>query len=235
MHALPSLRPGLIFGLLCGFVLGIASSASAQSSERIDFDFASESSISLLGGTIVTPPDGTIDFGSGRIWVEATAPGAYVSGGQFLFGGFAMGGTVAKNVMGAADIAGYYQTNQAGTLAGTLAPAQDGGQFAGNLALNMNVQVDCAGSGCGLLGFPISDVGLSLLPISFLPVDALASPGLARIQMSVPIEIDGVLGTLDLVGVEVARAFIPEPGTFVLVAAGLGVLAGRRRVARAAH
>ena len=218
--------------LAASFAFAFAGSASAQSYEQIDFDFASQSTFSLLGGTIVTPPDGTISLGVGRIQVEATAPGAYVTGGQFVLRGLEFGGTVAKNVFGTANVAGGFYADQVGPLAGTLAPAQDGGQFTTDLTLAMNVQIGCTGSGCGLLGFPIYDVGTSLLAISFLPVDALASSGLARIELSVPIEVDGVLGTLDLVGVEMSRSFIPEPGTFVLVASGLGLLAARRRRTR---
>jgi hypothetical protein len=210
-----------------------ASPAAAQLSERITFDFRSGSTISLLGGTIVTPPDGTLDFARARVLVDATAPGVYVPGGAFVLDGTTIDGTVAKQISGVADIGGHFMASQVGSLSGVLAPGQDGGQFASSLALDLDVMIDCTGTGCSALGMPINDVGLSLLSIPFLPVTDLGVPGSARIETSIPIEIDGVLGTLDLVGVEVSRTFVPEPGTFALVAVGLGILAGRRRRAGA--
>lgn len=227
-------RLPLLVGLLisAGTVLFAAGNASAQSSERITFDFTGGSSISLLGGTIVTPPDGTVDVGVANVFVEATAPSTYVGGGVFLLDGLSLAGTVSKSFGPPANVSGTYQVNQPTPLAGTLAPAMDGGDFTTDLLLDMNVQVGCTGTGCGSLGFPINDVGPSLLTVSFLPVSNLGIPGSAQINVSVPIEVDGVLGTLDLVGVEVARTFIPEPGTFVLVATGLGLLGVRGRGAK---
>jgi len=203
--------------------------AFAQASEQIQFDFTSGSSISLLGGTIVTPPDGTLDVGHARVDVEVTAPGVYVPGGQLVLAGLTVSGTISKIIAGFADISGYYSATQPTPLVGTLAPALDGGQFVDPLGLQMNTAVGCTGTGCAALGFPINDVGLSLLNVSFLPITDLDVVGGARIETSIPIEIDGVLGTLDLVGVEVARTYVPEPGTFVLVAAGMLWMAVRRR------
>lgn len=210
-------------------LLGAPTSALAQSSERITFDFTGNSFFSLLGGTIVTPPDGTMDVGLADIYVEASAPGVYVPGGQFLLDGMTLSGTIAKNVAGQANVTGTYSATQPSPLAGTLAPGMTGGNFSSDLALSMNTQIGCTGTGCGLLGFPASDVGVSLFSVTFLPVSGLGVPGFAQINASFAIEIDGVLGTLDLVGVEVARSFIPEPGTFVLVASGFGILAATRR------
>ncbi len=206
-----------------------APGAWAQTSERITFDFTGSSFISLLGGTIVTPPDGTMDIGSADIYVEASAPGVYLPGGVFLLDGMTVAGTIAKNVAGQALVTGTYSANQVGTLAGTLAPGLTGGNFSSDLALYMDTQIGCTGTACGLLGLPASDVGVSLFSVSFLPVSSLGVPGFAQINASFAIEVDGVLGTMQLVGVEVARSFIPEPGTFVLLASGFGILAAARR------
>ena len=205
-----------------------AGSASALS-ERITFDFTGGSVFSLLGGTIVTPPDGTLDVGTAELSVEVSAPGVYVPGGAFVLDGIALAGTVAKNLGAAANIAGTYAAGQVAPLVGTLDPGLGGGHFADDLALTFDTQIGCSGSGCASLGFPISDVGVSLFALSFLPVTDLAVPGAAQITASFVIEVDGVLGTLDLVGVEVARAYIPEPGTFLLVAAGCTWIAAKRR------
>lgn len=204
--------------------------AAAQTSERIVFDFTGGSSISLLGGTITTPPDGTLDVGTARLLVEATAPGVYVPGGQFQLEGVDLSGTVSKNVAGVADISGTYAASQVGALTGTLAAGQDGGDFVDPLSLFIDATIGCVGSGCAALGFPVDELGVSLLSVSFLPVTDLGIAGAARIETSIPIEIDGVLGTLDLVGVEVSRTLVPEPGTFVLVAAGLLLLGARRPI-----
>ncbi len=210
-----------------------SSNALAQSHEVIHFDFTPDTSFSLLGGTIVTPPDGTLDLGAGRISVEATAPGVLIPGGVFIFDSLEIAGTVSKDVFGAAQIDGDYAASQSAPLVGTLAPAMNGGNFSADLALNVNIVLGCVGSGCSSLGFPISDIGLSLLSVSFLSVTDLAVSGNARITANFPIEVDGVLGTLDLIGVEVSRSFVvPEPGTFILVAAGLLGLAAQRRPAR---
>lgn len=213
---------------LCVLSLTVLAGRASALSERIVFDFTGGSSLSLLGGTIVTPPDGTLDLGTARIDVEATAPGVYVAGGQFLLENVEVAGTMSKTIPGAAEISGSYAAAQVGTLAGTVALGLDGGQFVDPLSLFLDVDVACTGTGCGALGFPILDLGISLLSLGFLPVDDLGIPGSARIEASIPIEIDGVLGTLELVGVEVSRTFIPEPGTFALLALGLGVMAARR-------
>jgi len=216
---------------LVGLVLLAAGNAFAQSSEQIVFDFTPGSSFSLLGGTIVTPPDGTLDLGSGMISVEATAPGVFVPGGLFVLDALEVAGTVSKDVLGAAQIDGTYAASQASPLAGTLAAGMNGGDFVDDLALNLNIVLGCVGSGCSSLGFPISDIGLSLLSLSFLSVSDLGVAGSARIEASIPIEVDGVLGSFNLIGVEVSRSFVvPEPGTFVLLATGLLALAIRRRV-----
>jgi hypothetical protein len=221
----------LAVGALALLLLLPAGPASALS-ERITFDFTGGSVFSLLGGTIVTPPDGTLDVGTVDLFVEVTAPGVYVPGGAFVLDGISLAGTVAKN-LGAANIAGSYAASQVAPLVGTLDPGLGGGHFVDDLALTFDTQIGCSGSGCASLGFPVSDVGVSLFALSFLPVTDLTVPGAAQITASFAFEVDGVLGHFDLVGVEVARAFIPEPGTFLLVATGCTWIAAMRRRVRA--
>ena len=237
MRSAPTLERRLgrtLVSALIGCVLwSWAGTALAQSSERIRFDFTGGSFISLLGGTIVTPPDGTLDTGAATVWVEATAPGAYVASGQVILGGVNVAGTVAKNVFGSADVSGPYLASQTAPLAGTLAAGMDGADFVDDLSLFVDAQLDCTGSGCSAIGFPVSVSGVSLLAVTFLPITDLGVVGGASINATVPIELDGVLGELNLVGVEVSRTFIPEPGTFLLVSVGLGLMAaGRRRAGR---
>jgi len=229
-----NVRRPWIAGLVAALCVLAGTEAFAQSAERITFDFTGGSSFSLLGGTILTPPDGTMDIGSASIDVEATAPGVYVPGGVFTLRGLNVAGTLSKSIAGQANVTGGYSASQLGQLVGTTAPGFTGGDFTSDLSLSMDTQIGCTGPGCGALGFPVSDVGVSLFTVSFLPVADMGVPGFAQITASFEIEVDGVLGTMNLVGVEVARSFIPEPGTFVLVAGGIGILALRGRGARRA-
>jgi len=230
--AVRATRVRLVLPLLLG-MLGLAllggDRAHAQSGDRIVFDFTSNSTFSLLGGTVQTPPDGSIDVGHGIVFIEAATSGAYLSGAPVVLDNITVSGSVSKLVGGSTQVDGTFSASQPSPLVGSLAPALDGADFTDPLGLDLDIAIGCTGPGCASLGLPASDVGLSLLSLSFLPINDLGVVGGASIQATVPIEVDGVLGTLDLVGVEVSRTFIPEPGTFVLVATGLGVLAARRR------
>lgn len=219
----------LLLGSLC-----LAGGAQAQTAEVIQFDFTASSSFSLLGGTIVTPPDGTVDVGYARVTVDATAPSVYVPGGQVLLEQVALGGTVDKDVAGQADVSGTYSALQSGSLAGTLAPGGTGIDFVDDLMLNIDITLGCTGSGCGVLGLPTSELGLQAFTVSFLPITNLDVPGSAQISAVLPIEVGGLLGELTLIGVESNRFFVPEPGTFLLVGLGLAGLAHSRRGSRRA-
>ena len=105
----------LILGLMTPW--GEARAAPIQ----LDFDFTSGSSLSLLGGTIVTPPDGTFDTGFARLQVEASDISTPIPGGDVVLELAVFAGTVSKNVAGAADISGPFAGTQLGTLNGTLA------------------------------------------------------------------------------------------------------------------
>lgn len=213
-----------------GLLLVLSSGrAVAQTGDLITFDFTGASSISLLGGTVVTPPDGTLDVGEVKIFVEGTAPGVFVPGGLFVFQDLSLSGTVAKTIPGAAVVSGTYEAEQLADLVGTTSAGLSGGDFVDDLQLDLNFDVGCTGGGCGILGLPLSEVGTSLLSIGFLPVSGLDSPNSAAINLSMPIEVAGVLGQIDLVGVEVARSFVPEPSTFAMVLLGLGALGAQSR------
>ena len=235
----PRLRCRSLTGRLRGFVAFAAlvcfahASPAAADSTLIEFDFTANSFISILGGVIVTPPDGTMDSGSARLEIEATDATSFVGGGFATLDLLNFAGTVAKNVAGVADIAGPYSGAQVGSLGGNLNLGLDEVTFGSDLMVDLNVVFGCTGSGCGTLGFPISEVGISALTMSALPIADLEILGGASIQTAIPLTLDGVQGVLNLHGVEVSRSFVPEPGTFASVAIGLAMLAGsRRRVGR---
>lgn len=200
----------------------VAASTANASTIRLDFDFTAESFLSLLGGTIVTPPDGTFDSGTVRVLVEATDIDSVVSGGQVAVGAGNFSGTVSKNVLGSADVSGPFSGTQIGTLLGVLDPGLTSATFVDDLSINLNFNFACVGVGCGPLGFPVSVLGLTALNLGTVSITGLDVEGTARIEMITEIELDGVLGELTLVGIETSRLFIiPEPQTALLLVLGL--------------
>ncbi len=228
---LPEVRlPGLgapARGAALALSLFVAASPATAASVLIDFDFASQSSISLLGGIITTPPDGSIDSASGRLSLEASSLTTFISGGQAVLDQITFSGAIAKNVGGVADISGPIDGTQVGTLNGTLTGGQTSLSFPGTIAINLNANFACAGSGCASLGFPVVDSGLFNLTAGILPISGIGTIGNAQITADIPIALGGVLGVLHLVGIETGRSFVPEPTTALLL--GLGLLVVRKK------
>ncbi len=215
-------------GVTLALSLVVAASPASAASVLIDFDFASQSSVSLLGGIIETPPDGTIDSASGRLSLEATSLTTFVSGGQAVLDQISFSTTISANVGGgAAVVSGSITGSQVGTLPGTLTAGQTSVDFPGTIAMNLNANVGCTGTGCASLGLPILDVGLFNLTAGTLPISGIGTVGTATIAADIPISVGGVLGVLHLVGVETGRSFVPEPSTAMLL--GLALLAARVR------
>ena len=212
-------------GAALALSLVVAGSPATAASVLIDFDFASQSSISLLGGIIVTPPDGTVDSGSGRLSLEATSLTTFISGGQAVLDLITFSATIATNVGGVADISGTISGTQVGVLPGTLTPSQTDLSFPGTIAVNLNANLPCTGTGCASLGFPVVDSGIFNLTAGTLPITGIGTIGTANITADIPISLGGVLGVLHLVGIETSRSFLPEPTTAMLL--GLGLLAFR--------
>jgi hypothetical protein len=210
-------------------LLASAGTAAAASLIQIDFDFTAESVMSLLGGTIVTPPDGSFDSGSVRLWVDATDIETGIVGGEVAIGQGAFSGTVAKNVAGAADISGPFSGTQVGTLLGVLDAGATSATFVDDLMIDLNFNLACTGVGCDPLGFPVNVMGISAFSLGTISITGLDIDGTARVEITTDIELDGVLGTLNLVGNEIARIFVvPEPQTATLLMLGLVGLACKR-------
>ena len=182
----------------------------------IDFDFASGSSLEILGGIINTPPDGSISAGAGTITVEASNATTPTVGGSAQLSGSTLGGFVIKDLLPNAFVAGGFDITQTAPANGTLSAA-DTITFSDSFAVDLTANFSCSGPDCSLLGLPVNVAGPFLFPLQPLPVVDLDSPGLASIVFDVPVSLDGVQAVFHLVGVETGRSFIPEPGTAALL------------------
>lgn len=219
----------VVVTLLTMLAVLFSAGAAAASVIELDFDFTAESFMSLLGGTIITPPDGTFDSGTVRFIVDATDIDTAIAGGEVALGFGTFAGTVVKNVAGAADISGPYSGTQVGTLLGILDAGGASATFIDDLMLDVNFNFACTGTGCGPLGFPVNVSGVNAFSLGTIAITGLDAEGTARVEMVTSVELDGVLGTLNLIGNETARAFVvPEPQTATLLLLGLVGLGVKR-------
>jgi len=211
-------------------MLGLSAPAQAQIYDRVTFDLTSESVLSLLGGTIVTPPDGSLTVGSLTLLLPSSAPGVPTPGAGVVLEGFTLAGNVSKNVAGQAFVSGPFAADQVDPVSGSLSPGLTEVDFTGqSLSAQLDVNLGCVGAGCSLLGFPVSETGVSVFELGVLSAFDLDQAGSARVEGLVDLDLGGVLGTFGLVGIESSRVFVPEPGTALLVGAGLALLARRAR------
>lgn len=228
-HAVRAGMPAVLLLLLWICVFAIPAQAQF---ELVTFDLTSESSLSLLGGTIVTPPDGSLTVGSLTLLLPSSAPGVPTPGAGVVLQGFTLAGDVSKNVAGQAFVSGPFAADQVGPVSGSLSAGLTEIDFTGqSLSAQLDVNLGCVGAGCSLLGFPVSESGVSLFELGVLSAFSLDQAGSARVEGLVDLELGGVLGTFDLVGIESSRVFVPEPGTALLLGAGLALM-GRRVRAR---
>jgi hypothetical protein len=193
----------------------------------INFDF-SGSSLSMLGGLVNIPPQGSIQSASGTVDVNA-AGSATAIGGAAQLRNFQMAATVNAILFGN-TITGNAGIVQLGGMAGNFA----GGQL--NPLAPMQIQqsgfLGCTGPSCAILSLPTTLNGTQALAIAALPIANINNIGNAFISGDFGITFAGFTGMLHLVGTEVSRSFdpIPEPGTAALLALGLaGMAASRKR------
>ena len=215
--------------------LGVAAPNAEAQQEIVTFDLTAESVVSLLGGTLEVPRDGEFTVGSLKLSFPVTAPGAPIPGGLAVLSDFTLAGNLSKDVQGEALVSGTFAADQTADLEGVLSAGLDQIDFLGaSLSLFMDVDLGCVGSGCSILGLPASEFGPAFFAAGVLSAFNLGQVGQARLEATMPIELAGVLGTFDLVAIESSRVFVPEPGTALLLASGLVLLARRSRMARRA-
>ena len=73
-----ALAASLLIAAVAGLVA--APSAQAQQFDVVTFDLTSESSVSLLGGTLEVPRDGTLTVGTLKLLIPSTATGVPTPG-----------------------------------------------------------------------------------------------------------------------------------------------------------
>lgn len=199
----------------------------------VDFDF-SGSSVAILGGFINVPPDGVISSGSGQVEVGAAGIATPTGPAQAKLSNLTLAGTLNKSGFGV-DITGAVGATQPGTAIGLISAGLGNLQF-NPFVVNFTGFANCTntgtGTGCTVLGLPTTFTGPKTFTITSLGVAGLASPGSAALNGTFTFTLAGFTAVLSLVGSEVGRTFIPEPGTFGLLGLGLAGLVVARRARR---
>jgi hypothetical protein len=244
--------------LVLSCVLVLSTSAQADTVE-IDFDF-SNSTMSFLG-TITIPPGGTINtMGATTILpaVKTGGGGTSVQTGSALLKDLTVDMTISDGIPFIAFVTGSVIVSQVGTSTGPFTNTQtvmfggtgNGTGTANGTALGMSLFVDaflqCAGLGCGAVGnFPIDISGTNPPPPGqafTITLTGLNTPGAASVGGTIPVSLPPdtangtpTTGTIFLMGTEVSRTYVPEPGSLAQLIPGAAALAGlsrRRRQSR---
>ena len=190
----------------------------------IQFDFTG-STISMLGGLVQIPPDGSITSGSGTLIVSGAGLATPAAGPATLYS-FQLAATVNASTFGN-TITGNPTVTQIGGVGGMLTPSLTQAFF-GPMQIALGGALGCTGPTCAILSLPAVLGGTQFLALAPLPLGNLASVGNAFIDGTFAITFNGLTGSLHLVGAEVSRVVIPEPHTAGLLALGIFALAGWR-------
>lgn len=195
----------------------------------IEFDL-SNSIISILGGILTIPPDGSITASTATVTIQGNSSTTPVAGAASL-SNLSLQASINGTVGGLVTLTGNISGAQVGVATGALT-AGLANLVIGTLALNLSALIGCAPAGpCAVLGtFPISVMSLT-------PITGVANPGVGglgtfgngTLNAILSITIGGNSALITLVGQEVSRTFtasVPEPGTFGMFGLGMLGLAG---------
>lgn len=226
---------------LIALLLLLGSAPIARAGQiTIDFDL-SGSSISILGGAIVVPPDGSITSAGTKLQVEGSS-NANASAGPARLESLTLAGTISPTTLlgGAVTVSGGVNASQIGSAAGVLNPALTLAAFGGTGVLSINALINCTppGSSCSFLGLPISVSGpQTFSPFGSFQVGSINNVGNATLAGQLSLTLSGLTAVFNLAGTEISRTYVPEPSTFSLLGVALiGVAACRwRRVPRSAR
>jgi hypothetical protein len=214
------------------FVLSVLLScwlgAGAQAGTlTVNFDFTG-SSISVLGGVINIPPQGSIQSASGTLDLSALGSATAIAGPASLRD-FQMALTINALVFGNTITGNAAITQIGGALGGTLNGALNAFNAGGPMQINQSANIGCTGPNCAILGLPTTINGTQPLTIAALPIANLNSIGNALVDGTFDITFAGFTGVLHLVGTEVSRSFVvPEPNSLALIGMGMAMIAGWR-------
>lgn len=212
----------------------LAAPAANAGSVEIEFDLTN-STLTMLNGILTLPPDGTITAATARVTVPAASLSAPLSGVAQV-SSLVLSGTLNGTVGGAVLLTGGFSGNQVGGGAGVLSGGL-ANLALGSLSLDLNGIVNCFGGQCPALGtFPISATNwLTVLTgLDSFGVGGLATPGAGTLTGVLPMNLAGNSVVVSLIGQEVSRIFVPEPGTGSLLGlAVLGLLGARAARGRA--
>lgn len=227
--------------LLSVCLLAGAPDDASAGSIGIQFDI-SQSWISILGGTIVVPPDGNLTSETLRVVVPGGTSATDVLSGAAIVKGLGLALTIDKDILGEAHVTGNIDVTQNGSAQGNLMLNSGNGTVnLSVLSLGLNLAIDpsigCAGAGCSLIGtFPMTTPQNPILT-GALAIGNIGQSGLATIDQTFSVTLSGVTAVVRLVGMEVKRTLVPEPasaslmglGLLLAAAAGRGASIARRR------
>jgi hypothetical protein len=159
--------------------------------------------------------------------VQGSGAATPVAGGAQLQG-FSWTSTVNALAFGNL-ITGTQLLNQVGgALPGTLTPGLAQVVFGAPMQVSRAGAINCSGPSCGILSLPAILTGTQPLSLAAMPLANLGVIGGASVNGIFAITIAGLTGSLQLVGTEISRVYVPEPATASLLLLGLVGLAGWR-------
>ena len=191
---------------------------------------SSGSAISILGGAIQIPPDGSITSASALLVAQSagTAPTLQVAPGTAKLWNLTLAATINATV-GGNVVTGGITANALNAAAGSLTAGLNNAALNDpGFALSLNGMINCAGAGCTVLGLPVTFSGGQVLNLGSVPIGSINNVGNATMNGLFSLTIGGFTAVLNLVGTEVGRTYVPEPNTFGLVAAGMAGIATLR-------
>ena len=224
---------GAIAGLLAAAFAPIGLGA-ARADVQIDYDL-SRSRITTFGGLVeLTPSDG-LGTRLGGASARITVPGDLLDpqDGPALLEDFRLGEVpISENLFDLVFLVGNAEAEQVGVAMGELVgESQVVLSTEQPFAMSTSGSVVCTPAEyCSAVGaFPMDLAGIqSLTPLAF-ELRNLEVDGRSTVRGTLQLDFDGQTASVDLIGVERHRQFVPEPAAMAQLAfGGLALLALRR-------
>jgi len=218
------------FALVICVLLAVSAARSARAGTiQIEFDL-SASVVSILGGILTIPPDGSIPASSATVTIQGSSI-ANPQAGAAALSNLDLAATVNGTVGGVVTLTGGFTGTQVGVANGALTGGL-ANLVIGTLTLDLTGLINCTPAGtCALLGtFPITIMSITpITGVGSIGVGGLGTFGNGTLNAILSVTIGGNSAVINLVGQEVGRTFtptVPEPTTFALFGLGMLGLAG---------